>query len=48
MVLQMLYAVHSQHRENEGMASGFGGETGAERGILSTKDTISLPLRLIR
>jgi hypothetical protein len=45
MVLQMLYAVHSKDRENEGMASGFGGEIGGERGILRLKLTVSLSLR---
>ena len=47
MVLQMLYTVHSKDRENEEMASGFGGGIGGERGILSTKGLISLPLRKI-
>jgi hypothetical protein len=42
MVLRMLYAVHSKDRQNEGMASGFGGETGGQRGILSTKGLVFL------
>lgn len=48
MVLQMLYAVHSKDRENEGMASGFGGEIGGERGILSTKGLARLSEKTVR